>query len=251
MRRQASLHALGGEIEIKWSKSSVSGRRLFNSFLPTSLLASNNIEPDTRTLALRQLRVMQASVLVMALLSHGVLAMTVPTYHQRALEGVDASDLGALTPASREVSGPSRSESTRRSALDKRVVTSRFVNQPFMRRQFSNQTYSWMLRLELVHALEPIQTAATILIPFYDHMREELVQQWSQGTLANSVRWQLGDVILDMRSRDHDCPISPAMVFEMLGMLKGFAQRNMVGTFEGEVVSMMTGLSIWVRLRIR
>ncbi len=193
---------------------------------------------------------MQTWVLMMALLVYGILASTIPTYNQQAMEGVSASDPAALTPGSKPVSVFSRSVYTGPSPLGKRVIISQFINQPFMRTPFSDPTYAWMLRLELVHALESIQMAATTLIPFYDHMMEQLVQQWSQATVSRSMRWQLGDVMLEMRSRDHESPIPLFMVFDLLGVLKGFAQRNMVGTFEGEVVSVMTGWSIWIRLRI-
>lgn len=193
---------------------------------------------------------MQTWVLMMALLVYGILASTIPTYNQQAMEGVSASDPAALTPGSNPVSVFSRSVYTGPSPLEKRVIISQFINQPFVRTPFSDPTYAWMLRLELVHALEPIQMAATTLIPFYDHMMEQLAQQWSQATVSRSMPWQLGDVMLEMRSRDHESPIPLFMVFDLLGVLRGFAQRNMVGTFEGEVVSVMTGWSIWIRLRI-
>lgn len=185
---------------------------------------------------------MQLWVHVMALLVYGILASTVPTYEQQDLERVDASDSAALTPGS--VS--SRSVSTRPPALEKRVIISQYISQPFIRSPFSDPMYYWMLRLELVHALEPAQMAATVLIPFYDHV----MQQLSQNDVFHRMRWQLGAVVLEMRSRGPQSPIPPGVVYGMLGVLKGFAQRNMVGTFEGEVVSLMMGWSIWVRLRI-
>jgi len=150
---------------------------------------------------------MQTWVLMMALLVYGILASTIPTYSQQAMEGVSASDPAALTPGSKPVSVFSRSVYTGASPLGKRVIISQFINQPFMRTPFSDPTYARMLRLELVHALEPIQMAATNLIPFYDHMMEQLVQQWNQATVSRSMRWQLGDVMLEMRSRDHESPI--------------------------------------------
>lgn len=192
---------------------------------------------------------MQTWVRVVALLAYALLALTGPTYYPRAFEGVSASDWAALTPESGKVAVSSRSVSTRPFPLGKRVIISQIINQPFVRSQSSYGNYLWMLRLELVHALEPIQMAASTLIPFYDHMMEQVVEQLNPGTLRRSTRWQLGDVILEMYARDSQSMILPAMVYEMLGVLRGFAQRNLVGTFEGEVVSVIPGVSIWIRLK--
>lgn len=185
----------------------------------------------------------QVWVPVVALLVYGMLASSIAMYDAQASDSDSAAGSKAWS-----VSG--QSGSTRPPSLEKRVLITQYISQPFVRIPFLDPTYAWMLRLELVHALEPIQMAATFLIPFYDHMREQLVEQWRQGTVLRSMRWQLGAVVLEMRSGEPGTTIPPGVVFEMLGVLRGFAQRDMVGTFQGEVVSVMTGWSIWVRLRI-
>lgn len=94
----------------------------------------------------------------------------------------------------------------------------------------------------------PAQPAAETLSLFYDRMIEQVHRELDGQ--YNSIAWQFGDIILEMRSRNPHSDIPFLMVYNLLQELKELAVRAVAGTYEGEVISATTSWSIWMRLKV-
>ena len=100
----------------------------------------------------------------------------------------------------------------------------------------------------MVGLVLPAQPAAAALNIFYDRMMDQVRAEITAK--YNAITWQYGAITLEMRSRDPHTDIPFVMLYNLLQEMKAFAERAVVGTYEGEVASAVTPWSIWIRLRI-
>ena len=133
-------------------------------------------------------------------------------------------------------------------SLNKRMIPLQLISHGFMRSPNTGAN-AWMLKLRLVSAVLPAQVAANALETFYDRMIIQVHQELTSREY-NGLSWQSGGITFELHSRDPRSNIPFSMVYNLLKEMRAFTTSSLVGTYEGEVVSTVTGLSIWLSLRI-
>ena len=163
-------------------------------------------------------------------------------------EGLYVAGSVQFMPGIEDGQGRHRAASWNKLPITKRVVTGHSITHGFMRTSVADTPFGWILSLRMVSALLPLQNAAMALEGFYNRMIDQVFQELHSQ--YNSLVWQYGDITLEMRSRDPRNNIPFIMVFNFLRELKTLAECSTVGTYEGEIISAITGTRIWFQLKI-
>ena len=191
---------------------------------------------------------MHPAIISVILLMYSSIAVSLAIDHDRAWEGSGSPGIRMRKPAIQVRRGPVGPVLPVNRALQTRVITGQSITYGFMPTPFPDTPYSWILRLRLINVLLPVQGAAIALETFYDRMIGQILLESSSQ--FNSLLWQYGNIVLEMRSQDPQSNIPFAMVYNLLNELRLMTERALVGTYEGSVTAAMTGWSILIRLRI-
>ena len=159
-----------------------------------------------------------------------------------------ALDTPNLTPVILADHAIDESASSSEDFLARRGFYPTVITHSFMRNPFTN-TPAWVLKLRLVSAMLPAQAAAAALETFYDRLMDQ-VRLETANSQYNALSWEYGSIKLELRSHDPLFNIPFSMVHSLLMEMRELTGRALVGTYEGEVVAALTGLSILIRLKI-
>lgn len=112
-----------------------------------------------------------------------------------------------------------------------------------------NAVDTWQIRLQTYETLLPAQDAAGLLEWFYSFATHTVREYIGQDMLdLEDFTLRLGQVALDVYCRDGICW---NIIAEFLEKMSQLAEGGLVGMWEGHVVNLVTGLTIWVKLSIR
>ena len=133
-------------------------------------------------------------------------------------------------------------------SLARRGFYPTLITHSFMHNPVTN-TPAWVLKLRLVSAILPAQAAAAALETFYDRLMDQ-VRLETADSQYNALSWEYGGIKLELRSHDPLFNIPFSMVHNLLTEMRELTGRALVGTYEGEIVAALTGLSILIRLKV-
>lgn len=178
----------------------------------------------------------------------GLLVATSPLFSTNARNVRLALNTTTLTPVILADDATGQSGSSNEASLVRRGLHPTFITHSIMRNHFTNAP-AWILKLRLASAILPAQVAAAALETFYDRMLDQVLLE-AASAQHNALTCEYGGIKLELRSHDPFKFIPFVMVHNLLMEMRALTGRALVGTYEGEIVAVLGGWSIWIRLRI-
>ena len=112
-----------------------------------------------------------------------------------------------------------------------------------------NDEETWQIHLRTIESVLPIQFAANILGQFYMQAKETVNNFMGRNIEVQDFTLHLGDVALEVLCRTSSICWGIVLVF--LEEMENRLANGLVAMYEGQVVNIANGLSMWVKLTIR
>ena len=107
---------------------------------------------------------------------------------------------------------------------------------------------TWQIHLRTIDNVLPIQLAANTLDQFYRHAKESVNEFMGRDLEVQEFTLRLGDVALEVLCRASS--ISWGIVLVFLEKMENRIANGLVAMYEGEVVNIVNGFSMWMKLTI-
>ena len=111
-----------------------------------------------------------------------------------------------------------------------------------------NDVETWQINLRTIESVLPVQQAADLLDTYYFFAIEMVRSYIGREYFVQDFTLRLGEVTLDVTCQNMICW---NILAAFLDNMRLRAVNGLVAMYEGQVVNLATGFSVWVKLSIR